>query len=789
MKKYNIKYFFIVFILFIYSLFNIGGSSFVINKEIDIKNISISNGDKAVCYYEKDNKTYKYTTVEKALEVCKNDTSNNTIYVIPGTNPIITRDCEIASGDTLCLPYEGKTWKVDLNNVGSSNSSFNNYCNVNFADENETQYLKSNVTIEGTSETKSTTLTVNGTLLIGGILGVGTGSYQKPSGHTVNNYTQITMKNYASIVNKGTIECRGYIKPFDQNSINNCSFINESGSTTIMPFVLYDYRGGSYSAACDNEGVFPFNVFDMPNSHVNSTYKFGSILKVLIHAFANSKIYSPNPSVLLSNNSGLFKLSNGSISFRYKPSTFNKTTNDVKNNTLEAGLNKMIILINGTVTLDSMTISLAGNSVATKDYHIPFSYKFDIKIKNGSTLNISNKVKLLSGSYLTIEQGCTMNVDAPMVCYRLYNGHNKLADVYPNSLGPSNLINNGTVHINASFGGKIDTNVVSATITTSSNFKSEIKSREVLTGSNYGSDRVYFDITSYGYCSFYDINSNKPLDAQLLSTNSYSSNQSSSKFYWVGNYGNTTVAESHGPEQTVESCITENTLIMMTDGTYKKAIDIRSGDLAMSINHETGNIEPAPIVFNDHIDGEASSYNVISLEFSNNKKVEVVFEHGFFDLDTMQYEYITEDNYDKLIGHRFVTIDYIDGKAVKNSATLTSAYIEEKNIRICSPITYKNLNIITENMLSMPGGISGLFNIFEYDDNLAYDPIKKQNDINNYGLLDYSYFNNSIPYEVYEAFNGQYLQVAMAKGILTEEMLNKYIEHYLPIISEQTNNR
>ncbi len=236
-------------------------------------------------------------------------------------------------------------------------------------------------------------------------------------------------------------------------------------------------------------------------------------------------------------------------------------------------------------------------------------------------------------------------------------------------------------------------------------------------------------------------------------------------------------------------CITEDTLVMMTNGTYKKAIDIRSGDLVMSVNHETGNIEPAPVVFNDHIDGKASNYNVISLEFSNNKKVEVVFEHGFFDLDTMQYEYINEDNYDKLIGHRFVTIDYIDGKAVKNSATLTKAYIEEKNIRICSPITYKNLNIVTENMLSIAGDIIGLFNIFEYDDNLAYDPIKKQNDINNYGLLDYSYFNNSIPYEVYEAFNGQYLQVAMAKGILTEEMLNKYIEHYLPIISEQTNNR
>lgn len=235
------------------------------------------------------------------------------------------------------------------------------------------------------------------------------------------------------------------------------------------------------------------------------------------------------------------------------------------------------------------------------------------------------------------------------------------------------------------------------------------------------------------------------------------------------------------------SCITSNTLILMSNGTYKKAIDIRANDLVMSINHETGKIEPTPIVFNDHIDKEADIYDVLSLEFSNDKTVEVVYEHGFFDLDTNKYEYITLDNYQYFIGHRFVSVDYINGKFIKGIATLNKGYITNKFTRICSPVTYKNLNIITENMLSMPGGISGLFNIFEYDKNLAYDQVKENEDINKYGLLDYSYFNNLIPYEVYEAFNGKYLKVAMGKGILTKKQLNNYIERYLPIISKQNN--
>lgn len=201
MKKYNTKYFFIVFILFIYSLFNIGSSSFVINKEIDIKNISISNGDKAVCYYEKDNKQYKYTTIEKALEVCKNDTSNNTIYVIPGTNPIITRDCEIASGDTLCLPYDGKTYEDTTRSKQSDTFIDTNATGVN-------NNRKSLVKVED-----NVSITNNGTIIVGGELGRGA-SNQRPTGHTVGRYSEILLGYNSKIMNNNnsTINLYGYIK-------------------------------------------------------------------------------------------------------------------------------------------------------------------------------------------------------------------------------------------------------------------------------------------------------------------------------------------------------------------------------------------------------------------------------------------------------------------------------------------------------------------------------------------------------------------------------------------------
>ena len=96
MKRQGIRSFFIFLFLIIASLLNVANSSFVVEGEAKKDNIAINEGNKAVCYNARTG--IKYTTIEKALSIAKDDTANNdTIYVIPGTNPTITTNCEILS--------------------------------------------------------------------------------------------------------------------------------------------------------------------------------------------------------------------------------------------------------------------------------------------------------------------------------------------------------------------------------------------------------------------------------------------------------------------------------------------------------------------------------------------------------------------------------------------------------------------------------------------------------------------------------------------------------------------
>ena len=216
------------------------------------------------------------------------------------------------------------------------------------------------------------------------------------------------------------------------------------------------------------------------------------------------------------------------------------------------------------------------------------------------------------------------------------------------------------------------------------------------------------------------------------------------------------------------SCLVEGTMVRMADGSLKDVAQIVAGDELMVFDHMTGEISSSVVVFNDA--EEHALYDVLALSFSNGQTVEVVDEHGFFDLDLMRYVYIDNDNYADFIGHSFYTMN--------GSATLTAASLSEKECAVYSPVTAGTLNLFVGDLLSMPGGVEGLFNIFEYDADLSYNEALMAEDIAEYGLLDYSYFEDLIPYEVYEAFNGRYLGVAMGKGILDEETLLLYIERY-----------
>jgi hypothetical protein len=83
----------------------------------------------------------------------------------------------------------------------------------------------------------------------------------------------------------------------------------------------------------------------------------------------------------------------------------------------------------------------------------------------------------------------------------------------------------------------------------------------------------------------------------------------------------------------------------------------------------------------------------------------------------------------------------------------------------------------------MPGGIDGLFNIFDVDtDTMSYDAEKKAQDIEKYGLYTFEDFAGMIPEEAYYAFNGAYLKVAIGKGLLTWEDIAYLAERYVPLM-------
>ena len=229
--------------------------------------------------------------------------------------------------------------------------------------------------------------------------------------------------------------------------------------------------------------------------------------------------------------------------------------------------------------------------------------------------------------------------------------------------------------------------------------------------------------------------------------------------------------------ETKGSCVAAGSLITLADGSQKKVEDLTGDELLLVWNLETGTFDAAPIVF---IDSDAEcEYEIINLIFSDGTEVKVISEHAFWDYDLNEYVYL--DRYaGKYIGHWFnkqTTDD--DGNFVNIAVQLVDVVTTYEVTTAYSPVTYSHLCYYVNGMLSMPGGISGLFNIFEVDpETMMYDREAMEADIAEYGLFTYEDFEGLISEEVFEAFNGKYLKVAIGKGILTWDDIFYLVERY-----------
>lgn len=220
-------------------------------------------------------------------------------------------------------------------------------------------------------------------------------------------------------------------------------------------------------------------------------------------------------------------------------------------------------------------------------------------------------------------------------------------------------------------------------------------------------------------------------------------------------------------------CFTKGTSIMMASGLYKKIEDIKVGDYIKTFNHETGMLENQFVTYIPH--REEKIYNVLELTFSNGKSIKVLFAHGFMNCETKEYEEISYANASSKIGNKYL---FVDENGIKTESVLVSYKIYEELTESYSISSAYNLNHIINGALCISDDIQGLYNYFELDNDYKYDSVKKQQDIEKYGLLEYEKVSYFMSREIYDLFNVKYLSVSIGKGLITIEIMEEYIAKF-----------
>lgn len=228
-----------------------------------------------------------------------------------------------------------------------------------------------------------------------------------------------------------------------------------------------------------------------------------------------------------------------------------------------------------------------------------------------------------------------------------------------------------------------------------------------------------------------------------------------------------------------DSCLAAGSLITLADGSQKAVENLTGDEILLVWNMQTGTVDYAPIWFIDST--TVCTQDIINLHFSDGTSVKVIYEHGFWNCNLNKYVYMDENAY-RYIGDWFnkQTVgengDYVWEKVQLTNVTYTKEYTTA-----WSPVTYGHLCYFVNGMLSMPGGIDGLFNIFEVDgETMTYDGQAMANDIERYGLYTYEEFSETfdVPEEIFKAVNAKYFKISIGKGLITYADIENLIQRY-----------
>lgn len=357
-------------------------------------------------------------------------------------NAFVANDLTIPSGTTLILPSDNDSNDAMPKNLtslyGSGATSFV---------DNNSAYIKTVLTI-----LDSTTVTVQGKILVRGLLGAAGGILE---GHTSGSHSQLINNGTINFNKDSILVARGYIKGTGTANFN-------SGSTVYSPFVVLDFRGGTNTTTVFRKGnIAPFSQYEMPNIQCVQYYRYGAKHTAYVDLYASKKHNSD--SVTAIGTGGIIEVKdNGS----YVKKTYSNR--------------KSTLSIIGNAIIGDLSLSVSGITVKMSDVQFPIPWTYDINIGDGvttSSLTAAYDYKVLTGANIVVNSNATLTTNKSVIIYSTFTDISFGGAVYPNKPAAS-LVVNGIFNINGAFGGNIQSSNNGAKVCISSSAGLSVSSSE-----------------------------------------------------------------------------------------------------------------------------------------------------------------------------------------------------------------------------------------------------------------------------------------------------------------------
>ena len=410
-----------------------------------------------------------YTIEDALLNAKANDTfivtantsfADSSVIDIYGVNATVADGKSVygftlGSNVTLLLPYDQSKIAAADANCEDNTASAQAYADTN------PSFLKLTLTVPD-----YISLDVNGTVSIGAVLG-STG--QGLSGHTSGAYAQITLN--------GTLDLNSGSKLYSYGYIKGTGKVNAySGSEMTSPFVVRDFRGGTYTAASYNSSIAPFSQYELPNIQTHMHIVYGAKYYARASLYASGGHNTTIATII--GDGGLIQLKENG----YIETSFEHITDTTKyGNTTAAGITTLELFggaKDNTLSLD------VGVSVTTSSCLLGIPYNFNLIFVEG-TYEIDMQYKLMPGASIEIGEEASVIFNNTLIVYTNdFVDKEEIGYLYPTNVDDATLKVSGSATFNKGFGGNISAQS-GATVTFGAGVALTIESEEAIKHSGF----------------------------------------------------------------------------------------------------------------------------------------------------------------------------------------------------------------------------------------------------------------------------------------------------------------